>query len=142
MDLILGVLWLAGVMWAGKHALQHVTAQYRKARGNHAAKAAAGGKRPARRRHAVAWWAREARHGFPVTRAGFGEGWQAHQTAMEQARARREENRTSHLEARASVAEEMRLHWMRQEAALDRVDRVLLASSPHDEPDPPPPPRP
>src|SRR5215475_10160051 len=107
MEPVLGLLFVAGVLWAGKHAAEYVAGEFRKSRARHAETRG----RHGRRRHAVAWWTREARHGFPVTRAGFSEGWQAHQTAMEQARARREENRTSHMEARASVAEELRLHW-------------------------------
>jgi hypothetical protein len=139
---ILGLLWIIGVIWAARAAGRHLAGEYRKSRGAHVKKAEAKAApkqlgRPKRgaavTKHAAAFWTREALHGFPITRAGLQDGWLAHQTAMEQARARREEARTSHMEARASIAEEMPKHWARQEAALDRVGAVLDDINPDDE---------
>jgi len=117
MELLLGMLWLAGVAWAAKNALEHASASYRKSRASRPAKQGRG-------RHAVAWWSREAGKGFPVTRAGFHRGWLAHQTAMEQHRAQREEAKTSHLEARASISAELTEHRRRQAEAQARIDQA------------------
>jgi hypothetical protein len=117
MELLLGMLWLAGVAWAASQAVKHVTAEYRKYR-------ASGGVGGGTGRHRVAWWTREAGKGFPVTRAGFHRGWLAHQTAMEQHHAKREEARTSHLEAKASIREELHKHRERQAEAQRRIDQA------------------
>lgn len=115
MDPILGALFIAGVIWAGRKAAGQVRDDFRKSR-------ARSGARPWQ--HAAAWWSREASRGFPVTRAGFGRGWLAHQTALDQRRAQREEARTSHLEARASIASEWAEHRRRQQEAQARIDQA------------------
>lgn len=120
MELIVGVLFVAGVLYASKKAVEHVGAEFRKSRPGR------GGPR-----HAMAWFTGEAVRGFPVTRAGFQSGWLAHQTAMAQYHARREEARTSHLEARASILSELREHRRRQAEAQARID---AAQAPQDKP--------
>lgn len=120
MELIVGVLFVAGLLWASKKAVEHVAAEFRKSRLGKAGP-----------RHAMAWFTGEAVRGFPVTRAGFQSGWLAHQTAMAQYRARREEARTSHLEARASILSELTAHRRRQAEAQARID---AAQAPQDEP--------
>jgi hypothetical protein len=130
---LLGLLWLIGVTWAMREAGREVAAGYRASRAQAVKKAeqkAAPGKlgtgqrRVTVTRHAAGWWGREALHGFPVTRAGLHHGWLAHKTALAQGRARREEARTSHLEAQASVAEELPEHRRRQDEARERIERA------------------
>jgi hypothetical protein len=133
MDILLGLLfWLligAGVKTAWDHAKAD-RQRGRDAKLTEAAKKAAPKQLPATQkkaiaaRHATGWWASEILHGFPVHRTGWHAGWLAHETAWEQHRARREEARTSHLEARASILSGLREHRQRQAEALARIERA------------------
>jgi hypothetical protein len=73
----------------------------------------------------VAWWAREAGHGFPVHRTGFHSGWLAHKTALDQSRVKREEARTKHLDTRVSVLAGLREHRERQREAQGLIDKAI-----------------
>jgi hypothetical protein len=84
--MILSLLFLAGLIWAARRGWDAAWEGSGKARTAARAKAAkAGGpsaaergKRRAARQATAGWWAREARHGFPVTRHGFRQGWNDH----------------------------------------------------------------
>src|SRR6185437_13471490 len=128
MDIVLGIISLYAVVYATGHAWQHATEARRKSRGEHVKKS--GGTTPSARRHAgrqhdIAWWAREASQGFPVHRTGMHSGWLAHKTALDDHRVKREETRTSHLEARASVLSGLSEHRKRQAEAQERIDKAL-----------------
>jgi hypothetical protein len=81
--------------------------------------------RAAARRHDAGWWAREFRHGFPVTRTGWSAGWIAHRTATVNHRARLEEIRSGHAEAEASALSELPEHGRRQAEARARCGAIL-----------------
>jgi hypothetical protein len=85
-------------------------------------------------KHAVGWWGSEALHGFPVTRTGLEMGWRAHRIKVWQDQAKREEARTSHLEAQAAMAAELPQHRERQAAAQALIDQAQ--QPPEDEPAP------
>lgn len=79
----------------------------------------------AARRDRVGWLGREITHGFPVTRTGWHAGWLGHKTAALQHLARREEAKTTHAEAQASVVRELPDHKKRQADARAITDAIL-----------------
>jgi hypothetical protein len=133
MDILLGLLfWLlvgAGVKAAWDHARADRQRGRDAAVGEATRKAAprplsATQRKAVAGRHAAGWWASEILHGFPVHRTGWHAGWLAHKTAWSQHQAQREEARTSHLEARASVLSGLREHRQRQAEALARIEKA------------------
>ena len=79
MDLVLGVLFIYGCVLAARHGVRHLRDDYSQSKGKAlkqaGPKAATGSrKRAAVRQHRAAWWTREIRHGFPVTRTGLHTG--------------------------------------------------------------------
>ena len=124
MEILLGFMFFAGLAFAANVAVDHVRQAYRASQAaavKKTAKANGQHKRAALRQDRAAFWTREVTHLFPITRTGFHTGWLAHQTATAQHRARREEARTSHLDARASIADGLREHRERQQAALKKI---------------------
>jgi hypothetical protein len=134
MHFILGLALLIGMAYAASSAWDHAAKEYRRSREARVAaaeKAAAprtlpaSHRRKAVRRHAVGWWAREAGHGFPVTRTGWHAGWLAHRTAVAHQKAVREEARTTHLDAEASFLAGLKDHRERQAAARADIGKAL-----------------
>jgi hypothetical protein len=130
MDPILGLFWVIGVIWAAREAGRFAAGEYRKSRATAVDKAPKHRKAAVARQHAIGYWTREALGFFPVTRTGLHRGWLAHQTEFERRRAQREEARTSHLEARASVLSEMPQHRQRQADAQQRIDQAQQPPEP------------
>ena len=130
----LALLAIIGLVFAARGALAHAWKSYRKSsaeRVKEAEKATAPAPLPPRRRrmvqahHTVGWWGGEVAHGFPVLRTGWHAGWLAHQAAATQQQAVREEARTTHLEARASVLSGLREHRERQAEAQRQIEEAL-----------------
>jgi len=133
---LLGAAFVIFLWELGKTALKHSpnyqnsrAAAVKGAEKKAAPKQLGGGKRRvAVSRHAVGWWGREAVHGFPHTLTGLQNGWQAHRTALAQQRAKQQEIRTSGIEARASIEEELPQHRERQAAAQQRIDAARVVT--------------
>jgi hypothetical protein len=133
------ILLLIVVVWATKGAWDHAKGT-RTASRDQRMKEVAGTypkgvlpksrRKAAARQHAAGWWAREVRHGFPVTKTGWHAAWLAHQTTADHHKARREEARTTALETRASVLKGIPEHKKRQaeaQAELDAIREELAA---------------
>ena len=130
-------MWILGaaffiLLWeAAKASLRHGRAGRQASRKASAAKAQTPGqRRVAGARSDIGWWAAEILRLFPVHRAGWSNGWRAHHTRLAQQRAQRDEARTSHLEARASIAEGHHEHQQRQQAAQARIDQAQAPPPP------------
>jgi hypothetical protein len=80
------------------------------------------------RRHKAGYMAGEILHGFPVTRTGWHAGWLAHGSARAQAKAIREEARTTNAETRASFLQGLREHRQRQEEARRQIEAAVAAA--------------
>jgi hypothetical protein len=129
------MLFVAGVLWACQRGGRHVRGKLGHARQQARTAAASRGghhdsdavKRRAARQATVGFWAGEARHGFPVFRHGFEEGWAEHQHEM----ARRERDRAArqadHAEQQRTWRDEAAGHWRR----LDRARGQDGATPPH-----------
>jgi hypothetical protein len=125
MGAVLAIVFIIGLYEAFRHAARSQVADYRKSRD--AKVKEAGGKRgkgsasSVKRSHATGYWGGELLHGFPVWRTGLHAGWLAHKKASAEEKALREKARTDHEESSASLAEVIREHKRRQEAARKRA---------------------
>lgn len=128
-------LFLMGIGYGVKGAVEHVRADFRGARQAKVKTATkkAGGKLPKGEaaaiasRHATGWWLREASCGFPAARTGWHAGWIAHKTALERQRIIREEARTEHLQTLAQFRKDRAGHAKLQAEARAELERQLAA---------------
>lgn len=127
------ILLLIVVVWATKGAWDHAKGARTASRDQRIAEVAKtypkgalpkSRRKAAARQYAAGWWAREVRHGFPVTKTGWHAAWLAHQTTADHHKARREEARTTALETRASVLKGMPDHKKRQAEAQAELDKI------------------
>lgn len=88
-------------------------------------------------RHDTAYWASQARGGFPQVRHGLYMGWHAGRIAQLEGREQRAQAKTEHTEARARVTEAVREQRRRQAGALERI-RAAARQQQTDDDDPPP----
>ena len=128
MDILLGLLLVYGVLYAGRSAGRHVGGQVAAARTRARAAATARGghhnreavKRRAARQATIGYWAGEAGHLFPGIRHGFRRGWHQHQQALDDWKRERLEMGTDRAEREAGWRERLLDHSRRVAEASER----------------------
>lgn len=100
-------------------------------------------------RHDTAYWARQARGGFPQVRHGLYMGWHAGRIAQLDGREERAKARADHAQTRERVTKAVRDHRRRQAEALERIRAAARQPEPEpaepekqDTPQPQPPQQP
>ena len=86
MEIIFGALVLYGIFWAGREGIRagstHRANSRQRALSRGGTHNRGGSDRRAARQATAGYWANAIRHGFPVERHGFTQGWREHQQAM------------------------------------------------------------
>lgn len=123
MNPILALLFVIG-LWELLKAAWHDVRAASKGNSNAAARSTPRAKNAASRQAQAGWWGREARHGFPVTRAGLRHGWQDHRDALAARQHKLSGQAADHAEHRAGWAEEAADHRRRMAAARARIDQA------------------